>query len=168
MFTFITATVSALSVDLLTTSKYGYWFRDMKRLKENGWSERYKVLNNTFYIASERILKRSLRYKPDPMVDPIEVLIDAKTSVPDPKYVYKLVGRNYLNRHKMIVTKLPSEKPGYTIYSYKCTMNCQFKLPNVTDVASVKSRNFLEPGTYKKEKIVDGWKVRVVSRPSSP
>ena len=102
------------------------------------------------------------------MVDPIEVLIDVKTSLPDPKYTAKINGRNYKNRHQMTVKKLPSEKPGYTIYSYKCTKSCHFNLPNVTDVASVKSRNWVQPGTYKKEKIVDGWKVRVVSRPTSP
>ena len=60
------------------------------------------------------------------------------------------------------------EKPGYTQYSYKCTYDCQLLIPNVTDVASVKSKPWVQPGTYKKQKIVDGWTVKVVYRPTKP
>ena len=123
MFALITAAVVAISMDSerrrrprrTPNYKYRYWLKN--QLKENGWTEKYTVQRNTLYLTSEKDRDKHKHRGTNYFIDPIEVLLDVKTSVSDPKYVIDWSKLNTL-------TKLPSEKPGHTLFSLKCPYNC--------------------------------------------
>ena len=113
-------------------------FGDVKNLKENGWTERYTVYKDALYLVAEKDKDKRKHRGTNYFIDPIEVLIDVKTSVKDPQYK-----TDWASKPMVDFTKLTSEKPGHTLWSLKCVYNCQVKLPNVTELVSVKTKNWV-------------------------